>query len=86
MAKLAWVKERIKSWKPDPDLTFLEPWTDLTLTLVMIGGMGAQSAPSPLFLFVKTIEKVIRLYTVLKKKLSGSFENKAIFHVIQIDR
>ena len=33
-------------------------------TLVMIG--GAQSAP--LFLFVKTIEKEIRLCTVLKKK------------------
>ena len=29
---------------------------------------GAQSAPPP-FLFVKTIEKVIRLCTVLKKKL-----------------
>ena len=35
------------------------------LTLVMMG--GGQSAP--LFLFVKTIEKVIRLCTVLKKKL-----------------
>ena len=50
-------------------------------SLVMIGGWG-------LFLFVKTIEKVIRLCTVLrKKKLSGSFEDKAIFHVIlEIDR
>ena len=51
-------------------------------------GGGAQSAP-PLFLFVKTIEKVIRLCTVLKKKkyLIGSFKDKAIFHVIlEIDR
>ena len=62
------------------------------LTLVMIRGKcplvmigGAQSAP--LFLFVKTIEKVIRLSTVLKKKLIGSFKDKAIFHVIlEIDR
>ena len=46
-------------------------------TLVMIGGgWGAQSPPPPI-LFVKTIEKVIRLCTVLKKKLSGSFEDKA---------
>ena len=37
---------------------------------------GAQSAS--LFLFVKTIEKVIRLCTVLKK--IGSFEDGAIFH------
>ena len=53
-------------------------------TLVMIGGEGAQSAP-PLFLFVKTIEKEIRLCTVLNKKyLSGSFEDRAIFHVSQL--
>ena len=53
-------------------------------TLVIIG--GSQSAP-PLFLFVKTIEKVLRLCTVLQKKFSGSFEDKAIFHFIQkIDR
>ena len=40
---------------------------------------------SPLFLFVKTIENVIRLCTVLKKKsLSGSFEDRAIFHVSQL--
>ena len=42
----------------------------------MMGG-GAQSAP--LFLFVKTIEKVIRLCTVLKKKkLSGGCEDRDI--------
>ena len=54
----------------------------------MMGG-GGLTVPPPLFLFVKTIEKVIRLCTVVKKKsLSGSFEDKAIFHVIQemIDR
>ena len=34
-------------------------------TLVMIG--GGSKCPPPLFLFVKTIEKVIRLCTVLKK-------------------
>ena len=40
---------------------------------------------SPLFLFVKTIENVIRLCTVLKKKsLSGCFEDRAIFHVSQL--
>ena len=56
------------------------------LTLVMMGG-GAQSAP-PLFLFVKTIEKVMRLCTVFKKNsLIDSFKDKAIFHVIlEIDR
>ena len=37
------------------------------LTLVMMGGGGAQSAP-PLFLFVKSIEKGIGLCTVWKKK------------------
>ena len=40
---------------------------------------------SPLFLLVKTIEKVIRLCTVLKKKsLSGSFEDRGIFNVSQL--
>ena len=45
------------------------------LTLVMMGGLqtlvmmrGGSKCPPP-FLFVKTIEKVIRLCTVLKKKL-----------------
>ena len=46
------------------------------LTLVMMGGLqtlvlmggGGLKVPPP-FLFVKTIEKVIRLCTVLKKKL-----------------
>ena len=44
------------------------------LTLVMMGGLqtlvliGGLKVP-PLFLFVKTIEKVIRLCTVLKKKI-----------------
>ena len=55
-------------------------------TLVLMGGGGLKVPP--LFLFVKTIEKVIRLCTVLKKKyLIGSFKDKAIFHVIlEIDR
>ena len=45
------------------------------LTLVMMGGLqtlvmmkGGSKSPPP-FLFVKTIEKVIRLCTVLKKKI-----------------
>ena len=51
---------------------------------MIYGNLKAQSAP-PLFLFVKTIEKVIRLCTVLKNKsLSGSFEDRAIFHVSQL--
>ena len=50
---------------PDPILV-------LILTLVMMGG-GAQS--DPLFLFVKTIEKVIRLCTVF---FSGSFGDRWI--------
>ena len=67
---------------------------NITLTLVMMGGLqtlvlrgGGSKCPPP-FLFVKTIEKVIRLCTVLKKKyLIGSFKDKAIFHVIlEIDR
>ena len=36
-------------------------------TLVLMGGGGLKVPP--LFLFVKTLEKVIRLCTVLKKKL-----------------
>ena len=57
-------------------------------TLVMMGGGGLLKVPPPLFLFVKTIEKVIRLCTVLKKNsLIDSFKDKAIFHVIlEIDR
>ena len=49
---------------------------------------GGHNVPPPPFSFVKTIEKVIRLRTVLKKKnLIGSFEDKAIFNVIlEIDR
>ena len=44
-------------------------------------GGGSSKCP-PLFLFVKTIEKVIRLCTVLNIFfLSGSFEDKAIFHL-----
>ena len=52
----------------------------------MMGGGGLKVPPY--FLFVKTIEKVIRLCTVLRKKnLIGSFEDKAIFHVIlELDR
>ena len=66
----------------------------LSLTLVMMGGLqtlvmmrGGSKCPPP-FLFVKTIEKVIRLCTVLKKNyLIGSFKDKAIFRVIlEIDR
>ena len=55
-------------------------------TLVMMG--GGHKVPPPLFLFVKTIEKVIRLCTVLKFFfLIDSFKDKAIFHVIlEIDR
>ena len=63
---------------------------NVTLTLVMIRGKYTlvTKCPPPLFLFVKTIEKVIRLCTVLKKNsLIGSFKDKAIFHVIlEIDR
>ena len=45
-------------------------------------GGGGLNVP-PIFLFVKTIEKVIRLCTVLKKKsLISSFKDKANFHVI----
>ena len=36
------------------------------------------------FLFVKTIEKVIRLCTVLIFFMSGSFEDIDIFHVFQL--
>ena len=45
------------------NLTFDGPFSYLSFD-----GGGAQSAPPPLFLFVKTLEKVIRLCTVLKKK------------------
>ena len=38
----------------------------------------------PLFLFLKTIEKEIRLCTVLIFFFIGSFEDRAIFHVIQL--
>ena len=40
--------------------------------------------PPPLFLFVKTIEKVIRLCTVFKFFFEWYFEDRAIFHVIQL--
>ena len=51
-------------------------------TLVLMGGL---KVPPPLSLFVKTIEKVIRLCTVLKKNyLIDSFKDKAIFHVILV--
>ena len=54
----------------------------LCFNLSYYGGGGSKYPP---FLFVKTIEKVIRLCTVLKKKsLSGSFEDRAIFHVSQL--
>ena len=62
------------------NLTFDGPFSDLSFD-----GGGAQSAPPPLFLFVKTLEKVIRLCTVLKKNyLIDSFKDKAIFHVILV--
>ena len=50
-------------------------------------GGGGLKVP-PLFLFVKTIEKVMRLCTVLKNNsLIDSFKDKAISHVIlEIDR
>ena len=44
------------------------------------GGGGVESTPP--VLFVKTIDKVIRLCTVLIFFLSGSFEG--IFHVFQL--
>ena len=57
----------------------------LTLNLSYDGGWGLK-VPL-LFLFVKILEKVIRLCTVLNYFLSGSFEDKVIFHVIlEIDR
>ena len=49
------------------------PFTEqMTLTLVMMGG-GGLKVPPPLYLFVKTIEKVQRLCTVLKKILDWQF-------------
>ena len=39
-----------------------------------VGGGGAESAPS--FLFVKTIEKLIRLCTVLKFFFGGGCEDR----------
>ena len=76
----------LNKYKYKSYITFL-PYCNLTLvmirgkyTLVMIG--GGTKCPPPLFLFVKSIEKVIRLCTVLRrKKMSGSFEDRAIFHV-----
>ena len=38
----------------------------------------------PSFFFVKTLEKVIKLSTVLIFFLSGSFEDMCIFHVFQL--
>ena len=57
-------------------------------TLDIIGGEGGSKCPPPLFLFLKTIEKVIRLFNELKKNfLIGTFIDKAIFHVIlEIER
>ena len=65
------------------NLSYDGGFTDLSFD----GGVGSKCPPPP-FLFVKTIEKVIRLCTVLKKNyLIGSFKDKAIFHVIlEIDR
>ena len=52
--------------------------------LVLMGRGGGEAIPPP-FLFVKTIEKVIRLCTVLMFYfLNGSFEEMGIFHVFQL--
>ena len=51
----------------------------------MMGG-GAQSAPPPIFIFENN-RKSNKIMHCVGKKLFGSFEDKAIFHVIQeIDR
>ena len=49
----------------------------------MMGGAEGRKVP-PLFLFVKALEKVIRLCNVLNFCLSGSFEDRAVFHVIEL--
>ena len=46
-------------------------------------GGWVESTPSPI-LFVKTIDKVIRLFTVLILFLSCSFEDMGIFHVHKV--
>ena len=51
-------------------------------TLVMMGRGGGLKV-SPLFSICEHNRKVIRLCTVLKK-MSCSFEDRAIFHVIQL--
>ena len=52
--------------------------TCLKLLVLMEGGGGVESAP-PLFFFLKTIEKVIRLLsTVLTFFLSGGCEDRVI--------
>ena len=48
------------------------------------GGEVDQPPPPSPFLFVKTIEKVIRLCTVLIFFFSVSFEDMGIFHVFQL--
>ena len=50
--------------------------------LVLMRGGGVESNPPP-FLFVKTIEKVIILCTVLIF-LSGSFLDMGLFHVYPV--
>ena len=51
------------------------------LKLIVLMGGGVESMTQ--FLFVKTIEKVIRLSTALIF-FSGSFEDIGIFHVFQL--
>ena len=51
----------------------------LSLLLMGEGGGGVESITP--FLFVKTIEKLIRLFTSLIFFLSGSFEDMVIIHV-----
>ena len=57
-------------------------------TLVMIGGGGGHKVPPPtIFIYENNRKSNKIMHCVEKKKLSGSFEDKAIFHVIlEIDR
>ena len=53
----------------------------------MMGGGGAQSAPPPHFSFEKNRKSKKIMHCVDFFSLSGSLEDKAIFHVIlEIDR
>ena len=52
------------------------------LTLVMIG--GGTKCPPPIFICENNRKSNKIMHCVEKKKLSGSFEDRAIFHVIQL--